>query len=130
MESGQYGLMRVNSYVNYFLCVGYDIEECIETGMGAVIEDGVMTFPEDALQFSMLNYDDGDWYSVNTKQETRIVLPEGFDITSSVANVAVDNNIDAPAEYYDLQGVKISNPQSGKLYIKRQGSTVSKLIVR
>ena len=58
------------------------------------------------------------------------MLPEGFDITSSVANVAVDNNIDAPAEYYDLQGVKISNPQSGKLYIKRQGSTVSKLIVR
>ena len=130
LESGVYGLMRVNSYVNYFLATGEAIEDCAELGLGAIVEDGVMTFPEEALMFSMLKYDNGDWYITNSAGETKIVLPEGFDITSSVSEIAVGSDADAPVEYYDLQGMKIIEPQAGKLYIKRQGSTVSKLIVR
>ena len=122
--------MRVNSYVNYFLATGEAIEDCAELGLGAIVEDGVMTFPEEALMFSMLKYGNGDWYITNSAGETKIVLPEGFDITSSVSEIAVGSDADAPVEYYDLQGMKIIEPQAGKLYIKRQGSTVSKLIVR
>ena len=36
---------------------------------------------------------------------------------------------DAPAEYYNLQGVRVQNPDHG-LYIVRQGSTVSKVLVK
>lgn len=35
---------------------------------------------------------------------------------------------DAPAEYYNLQGIRVDNPTSG-LYIRRQGNTVTKVIL-
>ena len=36
---------------------------------------------------------------------------------------------DAPVEYYNLQGVRVMNPTAG-LYIVKQGSKVSKAILR
>ncbi|MDE6089457.1 MAG: hypothetical protein K2G41_02035 [Duncaniella sp.] len=51
----------------------------------------------------------------------------GDSSTSAISNVAVDEN--APVEYYNLQGVRVENPANG-LYIKRQGSSVSKVIIR
>lgn len=127
MESSKYGLMRVSSMVYYFLCAGFDLEECKELEMGAIIEDGVMTFPEEALSFSMLKYDNGDWYQTDSEGVTQIVLPEGFDITSSLKGIAVDES-QAPVEYFDLQGIKVAKPQAGKLYLKKQGSVVKKEI--
>lgn len=41
--------------------------------------------------------------------------------------VAADEN--APVEYYNLQGVRVANPTAG-LYIVKQGSKVSKAIIR
>lgn len=38
------------------------------------------------------------------------------------------NDANAPAEYYNLQGVKVANPTPGQLYIVKQGSKVSKII--
>ena len=49
------------------------------------------------------------------------------EITTAVENIVVDAN--APAEYFNLQGVRVANPTNG-LYIRRQGSTVSKVYVR
>lgn len=85
MESGEYGLMRVNSFVNYFLGAGYDLEECKELELGAIVEDGVMTFPEEALLFSMLNFDNGDWYETDSEGLTSIKLPEGLDLESAAS---------------------------------------------
>ena len=42
---------------------------------------------------------------------------------ASVINITADSN--APVEYFNLQGMKISNPTTG-IYIKRQGDKVSK----
>lgn len=43
---------------------------------------------------------------------------------------AIDaDNSDAPVEYFNLQGVRVDEPQNG-LYIRRQGSTVTKVIVK
>lgn len=36
---------------------------------------------------------------------------------------------DAPVEYYNMQGVRVINPENG-LYIRRQGNTVSKVILK
>ena len=36
--------------------------------------------------------------------------------------------VDAPVEYYNLQGVRVTNPEKG-LYIKRQGSTATKVVL-
>lgn len=49
-----------------------------------------------------------------------------FGEDASVGNVAVDN---APAEYFNLQGVRVAQPESG-LYIVRQGDKVSKKLVK
>lgn len=88
LESGEYGLMRVNSFVNYFLGAGYDIEECAELGLGAIIEDGVVTFPEEALIFSMLKYENGDWYTTDTAGATKIELPAGVSLAGTAAPAA------------------------------------------
>ena len=59
------------------------------------------------------------------------VFPQSDDITSAgVDDVTADNDVNAPVEYYTLQGVRVENPSAGQLYIKRQGKSVSKVIVR
>lgn len=44
---------------------------------------------------------------------------------SGIADVELDNN--APVEYFNLQGVRVANPENG-LYIMRQGDKVVKVI--
>ena len=45
---------------------------------------------------------------------------------AGVENVEIDNN--APIEYYNLQGVKVANPENG-VFIKVQGSKATKVIL-
>ncbi len=47
--------------------------------------------------------------------------------STGVAAIAVDDN--APAEYYNLQGVRVANPDNG-IYIVRRGAKVTKELVR
>ncbi|MDE6321509.1 MAG: C10 family peptidase [Muribaculaceae bacterium] len=46
---------------------------------------------------------------------------------SGVEMVNPDDDASAPVEYYNLQGIRISNPQDGQMLIRRQGSTASKV---
>lgn len=50
-------------------------------------------------------------------------------IESSVADIDIDN-ADTPVEYYNLQGVRIDNPATGTIVIRRQGNNVTKMQVR
>lgn len=47
--------------------------------------------------------------------------------TSGVSEAEVDEN--APVEYFNLQGVKVANPENG-IFIRRQGKEVKKIMVR
>lgn len=47
--------------------------------------------------------------------------------TTGVAGIVADEN--APVEYYNLQGVRVINPENG-LYIRRQGNKVTKVLVK
>lgn len=49
-------------------------------------------------------------------------------LEAGIEGIEIDNN--APVEYYNLQGVKVINPESGQVLIRRQGKAVSKVIVR
>ena len=51
-----------------------------------------------------------------------------IDKLNGIDDIAVDHN--APIEYFNLQGVRIANPEKGQLVITRQGSKTSKTIVR
>lgn len=46
---------------------------------------------------------------------------------SGVAEMELDEN--APVEYYNLQGLRVANPEKG-IYIVRQGNKVSKRVIR
>lgn len=35
---------------------------------------------------------------------------------------------DAPAEYFNLQGIPVTNPEPGRLYIRRHGASVAKIV--
>ncbi len=50
-------------------------------------------------------------------------------INSGVNNIAVEDNANAPVEYFNLQGVRVANPENG-LYIRRQGNKATKILVR
>ncbi len=51
-------------------------------------------------------------------------IPE--DLTTSIQEVGADSN--APVEYYNLQGVKVANPENG-IFIKKQGAKTSKVVL-
>lgn len=55
-----------------------------------------------------------------------LVAEPGF--SAGVNDIVADNDVNAPVEYFNLQGVKVSNPENG-LYIVRQGNTVTKRYV-
>ena len=56
------------------------------------------------------------------------LMPHSSGVTDAITEEAVAN--DAPAEYFNLQGMRVAQPESGKLYIERRGSKVSKVIMK
>lgn len=128
-----YGMVRVNSFVNYFLQAGSDIDECKELELGGILdENNVLTFPEESLCISMMDFDNADWYFTDPeKGEFALALPADYDFSSvrSITADAADSN--APVMYYNLQGQPV-NPATAApgIYLRRQGSTTSKHLIR
>ena len=56
-----------------------------------------------------------------------LCLSLGIDPDAGVSGIESDS--DAPAEYFNMQGVKVANPEPG-MYIVRRGSKVTKEIIR
>lgn len=50
-------------------------------------------------------------------------------VASGVEEIISDSVENAPVEYYNLNGIRVSNPENG-LFIRRQGSKVEKVIIR
>ena len=68
-----------------------------------------------------------DGYAWNLASMSGYVqLPENFDSVETI--IGEDSN--APVKYYNIQGVRVLNPQPGQLVIKKQGNKATKLIVR
>lgn len=55
-----------------------------------------------------------------------LVSEDGFN--AGVNDIVANDDVNAPVEYFNLQGVKVVNPENG-LYIVRQGNTVTKQYV-
>lgn len=71
-----------------------------------------------------------------TEGEDNTIIYEGvgghklWQVTESVDNVCVDSDTSAPVEYFDMQGRRIERPTPGTIAIRRQGSTVTKVLVK
>ncbi len=50
--------------------------------------------------------------------------------TEGISDIITDNAVNAPAAYYNFQGIQIANPVAGQAYIVKQGNQVSKQIMK
>lgn len=82
---------------------------------------GFVTFPVEAGK---------TYYLFNPKSQIGMY---GFEFTATGGTGGIDdviaNDENAPVEYFNLQGVRVENPQPG-IYVKRQGNKVSKVVIR
>ena len=53
----------------------------------------------------------------------RLELPE----SGSVNIIMADEDINAEPEYFNMQGVRVADPVSGQLLIRRQGTRIDKI---
>lgn len=55
-------------------------------------------------------------------------------VTTEAANSGISDitapGCDAPVEYYNLQGIRVAAPTPGSIYIRRQGSSIKKILFR
>ena len=75
------------------------------------------------------------WVNDNWGEESamgyfRLVANVPASATPTAIEDILGEDENAPVEYYNLQGVRISEPAAGQVVIRRQGSKVAKIIVR
>ncbi len=89
---------------------------------------GIVTYEEehgcpDTYEVQELDPESGEFVPA-----TRIEYSDYVDV-AGVEGIAADS-ADAPAEYYDLRGVRIDRPTQSGIYIRRQGADVTKILVK
>ena len=70
-------------------------------------------------------------YDYDTEEMNNIFRAEYSDYVDASAGITdIEADTDAPVEYYNLQGVRVSRPEAGSVYIRRQGTTAVKVMVK
>lgn len=85
---------------------------------GTLDENGHITFPE--LSYDLLTIPTGA-PRTNAEGTFAITLPD----LSGVETLDEDTT---PAEYYNLQGVKVANPERGHIYIAKRATKSVKVV--
>ena len=100
-------------------------------GMTSILEHQTGVVEYDATYGYPLVYTESQMDFYDQDKQVPFLLKEFSDYinVAGVENVAVGNDETKPVEYYNIQGVRVQNPTSG-LYIVRQGSKVSKVVIR
>lgn len=119
--------LRVQSGSTFTISVpdGYYITGIDITGTSTSTVDagkftsGTWTPTEDAINSSV------KFSPTTTTNITKIVVNYAVDTTSGIADVVVDGN--DSAEYFNLQGLRVAQPEAGQIYIRVQNGKASKL---
>jgi hypothetical protein len=84
-----------------------------------------------SVVYPFLNNNDSDenLQKVTKTVSVKITADEIGNAQTAVSDIMVDAN-DSEAAYYNLQGIRVANPQSGNIYILRRGLTAQKLIFK
>lgn len=96
------GISRMYAYVNGRLCAPRSNAP------------GLSAESEDDLYFTGLN--PGDKIVISPKK-----------LSTGIDEPAVDEDCYAPVEYFNLQGLPVAHPEPGGLYIRRQGTRITKV---
>lgn len=140
-----YCLNTLTYYIGSFAAMGYPFsaEEVVEMlgeeAAYTTFKDGVVSLtsyidPEDGEIFDACFGIQGSIYGgygwspedetlEAPSMEARIVFPDHV----AISNVAADN-VSAPVQYFNLQGIRVASPEAGQLLIRRQGSESKKIV--
>lgn len=92
---------------------------------------GSLTITDKSIQFSFPAKSTLLYASTANKlyygNSTPITITIAKENNSGVENIAVED-ANAPAEFFNLQGQRVAAPVKGNFYIKRQGTTTSKVV--
>jgi hypothetical protein len=127
----------------------YELSNPDADDMYGTYADGELTFPETDFQdedysqettispisvsFLLLNTSS---FEVTEDETYPSIYTETFSLVadcskSGVQNVAADaQDLNAPVEYFNLQGIRVMNPEAGQLLIQRQGNKATKVVIR
>ena len=129
-ETGIYGGEVDGDY--YILSMSYyyaaNDATCPEEYRISIAEEGentVITFPYRSMVL-YASVSQGFYYAGT--DESTITFPTIVDPNAGIGDIVVDNN--AEVEYFNLQGLRVENLSQGQILIKRQGTTVNKVIIR
>lgn len=64
-----------------------------------------------------------------TSEIVNAATVKSADISAGIEQVVVDADANAPVEYFNLLGLPVKNPTQGNIYIRRQGSKATKVIL-
>lgn len=131
------GSNKVNAFnlEGFYTEFGYGKDEILEgvEGMVPSTFDGQNTVSINNCRFNYPTVLDKAYSWNNASGESlasKMVSSITFDIKpSAIGSIATDDS-NAPVEYFNLQGVKLANPEAGQIVIRRQGSQVSKVFVK
>lgn len=73
------------------------------------------------------------WELVTTNKATDpcdLQLFSTVNAESAIGSIVTDADAEAPVEFYNLQGIRVANPEAGNIYIRRQGSKATKVLVK
>ena len=86
------------------------------------LENDVYNWPTDGMNWSA----GLKGYMRSVPNSIWVVKGKSTGVDSPIVNIEDTN---APAEYYNLQGIRVANPSNG-IFIRRQGSKVTKIAVQ
>ncbi len=122
VEYDRFGLCLkdIERYVYSNASVDYGFESTVDY-------DAASEFPSTQIVSSYeTHYSDGVTGETKLEPKTKYVYGQFERVTDAVQNVSAD--INAPVEYFSLDGRRADNPTAG-IYIRRQASNVSKVIM-
>lgn len=116
-----YGMVCANSPASWYY-PEHSKEEIRKYYGVATYKDGTITLPNNAL------------FTSETRSEHNALYRNAFEGKLVLTSAGVDgieaDGTEAPAEYYNLQGIRVANPQAGQLLIRRQGKKATKVVIR
>lgn len=104
----------------------YNVSKTVEATLSN--NNNTLTFND---YWSCCNYSESDgtvgyWEYLSAPAVVNFTL-SGAGVEDNI--IAADNS-NAPVEYYNLQGIRINEPAAGSVVIRRQGTEVSKVLVK
>ena len=105
-----------------YLNANYEPDVIKNAGFGGKLADNVISFPGKDVLYAEKGYNNGSWDPASDPLSVK------FNITSTGIGSITDNKSES-VEYFNLQGMRVTKPENG-LFIKRQGNTATKVMIK